>query len=215
PIAAAERAGLTPLTGRDLELSLLKDRWGRAQDGTGQIVMLIGEAGLGKSRLAHTLKRHVQGDPADRPGPAAPDAAVIEWRCSPHYQRTGLYPVVDYFERALRFARDGAPGARLEGLVRRLEEHDLARPDVVPLLATLLSLPPEGCSPPPRSPARQREETFRVLRELLHAHAACRPTLFIVEDLHWADATTLEFLGGHLGEGPGERLLTLLTFRPE
>src|SRR5205814_6247521 len=95
-------------------------------------------------------------------------------------------------------------------------EYDLARPEVVPLWASLLSLPTPDLFPPlALSPARQREETFRLMLEWLHARAARGPVLFIVEDLHWVDATTLEFLGQFLAEFVHDRILTLLTFRPE
>src|SRR6516162_8425160 len=89
---------VAPLTGRDTEVNLLKDRWEQAQEGMGQVVLLIGEAGLGKSRLVHTLKEHVQGQTSDD---TDEDRRVIEWRCAPHYQNTGLYPAIDCYERAL------------------------------------------------------------------------------------------------------------------
>jgi serine/threonine protein kinase/predicted ATPase len=210
-IEAAGPAGLTPLTGRDHEISLLEERWEQAQEGMGQIVLLIGEAGLGKSRLVHTLKEHVRGQMVEEG-----DAPVIEWRCAPHYQNTGLYPAIDFFERALRFGRDEPPQDRFDRLVRHLEQYDLARPETVPLWASLLSLPTTERFPPlALSPARQREETFRAMLEWLQARAARKPVLFIVEDLHWADASTLELLGQLVAEGLHDRLLTVLTFRPE
>ena len=110
PIEVAERAGLTPLTGRDHEVSLLKDRWEQAQEGMGQVVLLIGEPGLGKSRLVYTIKRHVREQAGD-PGEAAQGSPVIEWRCSPHYRNSSLYPVGEFFERFLGFGRDEAGGA--------------------------------------------------------------------------------------------------------
>ncbi len=137
PIEAAGPAGLTPLTGRDHEISLLKDRWEQAQEGMGQVVLLIGEPGLGKSRLVYTLKEHVLGQMVE----GEVDAPVIEWRCSPHFQNTGLYPAIDFYERALAFGREEPPQARFDRLVRRLEQYDLARPETVPLWASLLSLP--------------------------------------------------------------------------
>jgi class 3 adenylate cyclase/predicted ATPase len=212
PIEVPGESALTPLTGRDHEVSLLKDRWERAREGLGQIVLLLGDAGLGKSRLARTIKEHVQEQGGDR----REDLPVVEWRCSPHYQNTGLYPAIDFFERALGFGPGEAPQPRFERMVRRLEEYDLARPETVPLWASLLSLPTDTRFPPlSLSAARQREETFRILLEWLHAWANRRPTLFIVEDLHWADATTLEFLGRLVAESLGDRLLILVTFRPE
>jgi class 3 adenylate cyclase/tetratricopeptide (TPR) repeat protein len=212
PIEASAPAGLTPLTGRDHEISLLEGRWEQAQEGMGQVVLLVGEPGLGKSRLVHTLKQHVLGRTAE----GEVDAPVIEWRCSPHYQNTGLYPATDFYERALAFGREEPPQDRFDRLLRRLEQYDLARPDAVPLWAALLSLPtPDRFPPLSLSPARQRDETFRAMLEWLHVRAARRPTLFVVEDLHWADASTLEFLGQFVAEGEQDPILTVLTFRPE
>src|SRR5262249_11333797 len=160
--------------------------WEQAQEGMGQVVLLVGEPGLGKSRLVYTLKDHVLGRMVD--GHA--DAPVIEWRCSPHYQNTGLYPAIDYCERAFGIRPQESPQDRLVRLLAHAAEYDLARPEVVPLWASLLSLPlPEQFPPLTLSPARQREETFRVILEWLQVRAGRGPILFIVEDLHWADAS--------------------------
>src|SRR5262249_5111146 len=137
PIEVAQRAGLTPLTGRDHEISLLKDRWEQAQEGMGQVVLIIGEPGLGKSRLVHTLKQHVLGMKVE----GEVDSPVIEWRCSPHFQNTALYPATYFYERALAFGREEPPQARFDRLVHRLEQYGLARPETIPLWASLLSLP--------------------------------------------------------------------------
>jgi serine/threonine protein kinase/tetratricopeptide (TPR) repeat protein len=211
-IEASSPAGLTPLTGRDHEISLLQARWEQAQEGMGQVVLLVGEPGLGKSRLVHTLKQHVRVQTGD----SEEDAPIIEWRCSPHYQNTGLHPAVDYYERSLGFGREEPPQARFDRLLRRLEQDDLAHPEAVALWAALLSLPtPDRFPPLSLSPVRQREETFQAMLEWLRVRAARRPTLFVVEDLHWVDASTLEFLGQFLAEGLHDSILTLLTFRPE
>jgi serine/threonine protein kinase/tetratricopeptide (TPR) repeat protein len=212
PVEAAGPAGLTPLTGRDHEVSLLKDRWEQAQEGMGQVVLIIGEPGLGKSRLVYTLKEHVLGQMVE----GEVDAPVIEWRCAPHFQNTSLYPAIDCYERALSFGREEPPQGRFDRLLHRLEQYDLARPETVPLWASLLSLPtPDRFPPLSMSPTRQREETFRTMLEWLHVRAARKPVLFVIEDLHWVDASTLEFLGQFLAEGLHDSILTLLTFRPE
>jgi serine/threonine protein kinase/predicted ATPase len=209
---AAAPAGLSPLVGRDHEISLLKDRWEQAREGMGQVVLLVGEPGLGKSRLVHTLKEYVLG----QVGAGEADAPVVEWRCSPHYQNTGLHPAIDFYERTLGFRPEDPPRDRFDRLLRHVAHYDLARPEVVPLWASLLSLPtPDRFPPLSLSPARQREETFRLGLEWLRVRADRGPFLFIVEDLHWADASTLEFLGQFVAEFQHDRILTLLTFRPE
>ncbi|HEY2586809.1 MAG TPA: SpoIIE family protein phosphatase [Tepidisphaeraceae bacterium] len=212
PIERITNARLAPLTGRDTEVSLLMDRWEQANEGMGQIVLLIGEAGLGKSRLVATLKEHVLGQMVE----GEVDAPVIEWRCSPHFQNTGLYPAVDFYERALNFGLAEPPEAQFDRLLNRLEAYGLARPETVPLWASLLGLPtPERFPPLSLSPTRTREETFRIMREWMQTRAARKSVLFVVEDLHWVDPSTLEFLGQFLAEGLHDRILTVLTFRPE
>jgi class 3 adenylate cyclase/predicted ATPase len=212
PIDIAQLAGLTPLTGRDHEISLLKDRWEQAREGMGQVVLIIGEPGLGKSRLVYTMKEHVLGQMAK----GEVDSPVIEWRCSPHFQNTALYPAIEFYGRALGCGREDPPQARFDRLVHWLELDGLARPETIPLWASLLSLPTTDRYPAVSlSPVRQREETFRVMLDWLHTRAARKPVLFVVEDLHWVDASTLEFLGQFLAEGLHDSILTLLTFRPE
>jgi predicted ATPase len=166
--------GLTPLTGRNTELSLLKDRWEQAQEGMGQVVLIIGEAGLGKSRLVQTLAQCVQAQGSDAGLAAAAgefmsasvdqDSALIEWRCSEQFQNSELYPVADYLERFLGTGGDRSPTARFDRLARHLDAYDLGRPEVVALFAKVLLLPPdERYSVAGLTPAREREETFCAL----------------------------------------------------
>ena len=211
-LEAVAPAELSPLTGRDLEISLLKERWQQAQEGMGQVVLLIGEPGLGKSRLVHTMKQHV----LEQKFEGGPDPAVIEWRCSPHFQNTRLYPAIDFFEQAFAVDRESTHQDRFELLLNRLHQYGLDTSEVIPLWASLLSLPiPENIPPLSLSPVRQKEETFRTIQEWLRVRAERRPVLFVVEDLHWVDASTLEFLEKFIAEGPRDSILTILTFRPE
>jgi serine/threonine protein kinase/predicted ATPase len=229
-IDVALPVGLTPLTGRDHEVNLLKDRWEQAQEGMGQIVLIIGEAGLGKSRLVYTMKQHIDAvstnaasSKAERASQTSSaralevqNAPTVEWRCSPQSQNSGLFPAVDFFERFLGFGREESPDQKFTKLVSHLEEYERAEPDVVPLLASLLSLPVGGRFPPLNlSPVRQKERTLEVLQQWLRSYSARQPVLFVVEDLHWVDASTLEFLTLFVNQGLHDRVLTLLTFRPE
>src|SRR5262249_17420934 len=144
------------------------------------------------------------------------DAPVIEWRCSPLYQNTGLQPAIDYYGRALGFRPEELPQDRFDRVLSRLGKYGLDRPDAMPLWAALLSpRTPARCRRRSRRPARQREETFRRVLEWLHVRAARGPLLFAVEDLHWADASTLELLGQFIAEFQHDRVLALFTFRPE
>lgn len=207
---------LTPLTGRDTEVSLLTDRWEQAQEGMGQVVLIVGEAGLGKSRLVRTIRERVLEEESEnepREGPASP---IIEWRCFQRFQNTGLYPVADYLERVLDFGREESPSARFDRLARYLEDCGVERPEHVALFAKLLFLPSDERYPVPGfTPVREREETFRAIHEWLRAYSQRHPVLFIIEDLHWIDASTLEFLTQFIAEGLHDRMLTVLTFRPE
>jgi serine phosphatase RsbU (regulator of sigma subunit) len=219
PVGTSGPVGRSPLIGRHAELSVLEDRWEQAREGRGQIVLVVGEPGLGKSRLVETVARLMLDDANVDPGVASDgdqDALVIEWRCSQHFENSELYPVSDFMERFLHFAADQSPGERFDLLARHLEGHGLNRPEDIGLFAKLLFLEPdERYSAIGLTPAREREETFRVLRQWLSVCAAGRPTLFIVEDLHWSDASTLDFLGQFINGCQAERILTVLTFRPE
>ena len=209
-VELVDSANLTPLIGRDMELGIIKDRWEHAEEGMGQVVLLIGDAGLGKSRLVREIKEHLAEEDSDSPPP------VIEWRCSAYHAGSSLFPATDFFQRLLGFARGDSPRDRLDKLVRHLEEFHLDAPEQVALFASLLSVPPdERCAPIELSPIRQKERTQTLLLEWLREFSSEQSVLFIVEDLHWVDPSTLEFLGLHLEQGLNDRVLTLLTFRPE
>ena len=204
-IAAAR--GLTPLVGREHEVGLLRERWAQVQAGRGHIVVLSGEAGIGKSRLVQVVKDEIIGAATLR----------IEYRCSPLHQNSALYPVITDLERVLAWRPDDTPEDKLRKLEEALRPYPLPLAEVVPLLAALLSLPlPEDRYPPlTLTPQRQKQKTLEALLTWLLALTEQQPVLFVVEDLHWIDPSTLEFLTLLVEQGPTARLLTLLTCRPE
>jgi serine phosphatase RsbU (regulator of sigma subunit) len=202
----------SPLTGRDTEVGLIRDRWEQAQEGMGQVVLIVGEAGLGKSRLVQTIRQKVQDAVEDE----SHGSPIIEWRCADQFQSTELFPLTDYLQRVLNFSRDESPTARFDCLAQYLDDHGLGRAEVVSLFAKLLFLPSDERFPATDlSPVREREETFRAVHEWLHACSQRQPVLFVVEDLHWIDASSLEFLTQFIAEGLHDRILTVFTFRPE
>ncbi len=209
-IEVAGAAGLTPLVGRDQEVGLLLDRWEQAREGLGQVVLLRGEAGIGKSRLLHEVKERLRQESGDGLG------TVVEWRCAPFHENSALYPATDGFERLLALGREDAPSLKLDKLVAHLRLHKMDQPEPIALLAALLSLPLDGRYPTlALSPQRQKEKTLEALLEWLRRLAARQPVLFIVEDLHWVDASTLDLLALLVEQGQGDRRLTIFTARPE
>ena len=202
---AASR-GLTPLVGRESEVTLLLERWEQVKDGSGQVVLLSGEGGIGKSRLVQVLKDQIASEP------------YVLWECrsSPYYQDTALYPLIDFFQRALQWQQSDTAEARLEKLDQELHRYRLPLAETIPLFAPLLSLPiPDDRYPPlTLSPQRQRQKTLESIGAMLLELAEHQPVLFILEDLHWTDPTTLEFLGLLVEQVPTAAISTLLTCRP-
>ena len=203
-VAAAR--GLTPLVGRVPEVGLLVERWTRVKEGMGQVVVLEGEAGIGKSRLVQVLKDHIAGEAH----------TWLECRGSPYYQHTALYPVIDLFQRWLPWRPGEAPGATLQKLEALLAQAQLALDETVPLFAELMALPLPAERYPLRSlpPEQQRQRTLEAFLALVGALAEQQLVLVIVEDLHWVDPSTLELLALLLDQAPTLRLYTVFTCRP-
>ena len=207
-VELVDPGNLSPLVGRNTELSILKDRWEQAQDGLGQIVLLIGDAGLGKSRLIRELREHVID--SDTEG-----AAVIEWRCAQHQQGTSYFPIVEFLARLFDFENLSAAD-RLETVVRYLREWKIESAENVSLLCGLLGVATDSRFPALALPPQKvKERTEKLLLQWLKQMVAISPVLFIVEDLHWLDPSTLELLEKHVSEFETGRMLSILTFRPE
>jgi TOMM system kinase/cyclase fusion protein len=198
--------GLTPLVGRESEVTLLLERWAEVKAGQGHVVLLTGDAGIGKSRLVQMLKDHVAQEPH------------VRWECRsvPYYQNTALYPLTDLFQRTLQWQQDEPPDEKLSKLEQTLRQYRLPLEESVPLFAPLLALPVPANRYPllKLSPQRQRQKTLETIVALLLEQAEQHPVLFIVEDLHWTDPSTLELLNLVIEQIPTTSLFALFTCRP-
>lgn len=196
---ALDRWGNTPLVGRDEELELLARRWSQAKASSGRVIHIIGEAGIGKSRLARALQ--------DRMG--AEQRTQIVLQCSPHHQHSVLYPVVQRFIRASGIERLDSNDEKLQKLHALLAQSGKSEPDELAALAHLLSIPAHGVEPP----QRLRERTLAALVGHCGRLAEREPLLIIFEDLHWIDPTSLEMLSMLVDRAVDQRVMIVLTFR--
>jgi class 3 adenylate cyclase/tetratricopeptide (TPR) repeat protein len=192
---------LTPFVGRDVELATLVDRWERAADGEGQNVLLIGEAGVGKSRLAYQLRERL----------AAVPHTWLECGASPYTEGTPFHPVIALVAQGLAFTNTDTAAEKVEKIARGLRT--LATEENVALLADLLGLPPPA--PFTMNPDVQRRKTMELLAQWNLAISAIQPLVLLVEDLHWCDASSLELLGRIIAQSATARVLFVATARPE
>ena len=190
------------LIGRDQELEMLLDRWEQSKEGLGQVVLLSGEAGIGKSRLVQELKARVAGD----------DHLRLDARGSPFHQQSAFHPLINLLQRALLFDAADSPETKREKLIDGLQRYGVPIDPTVPALARLLGLPGEPTSA--EAARQQRQETLDALLYCVLRPAVERPVLMIVEDLHWVDPSTLEMLQLLIEQVPTARVLIVLTARP-
>ena len=202
---ALHASGLTALVGREEECELLLRRWAKAKNGEGQVVLLSGEAGIGKSRITAALLERIASEPHTR----------LRYFCSPQHTNSALYPIIRRMERAAGLTHDDSPQARLDKLDALLAQTSTSGQDAA-LLVEMLSLANDGRYPVIELTPQQRlQRTLDALTTQIEALARANPVLMIFEDVHWIDPTSLEALGRAVDQIQDIRVLLIVTFRPE
>jgi predicted ATPase len=203
--APVRGSALTRLVGRDEEIDLLLRRWARARAGDGQVVLISGASGLGKSRITAALHQRLHAEPHIR----------LRYFCSPLHQDSALFPLIDQIGHAAGFARDDTPAAKLEKLGALLARATPPEEDMA-FLADLMSLPASERHPlPDLSPQRKKERTLEALIRQLEGLARRQPVVMVFEDAHWIDPTSRELLDLTVDRIRSLPVLLIVTFRPE
>jgi predicted ATPase len=202
---ALHPSGLTALVGREEETELLLRRWSRAKSGEGQVVLISGEAGIGKSRLTAALLESIAPEPHTR----------LRYFCSPQHTDSAFYPIIGQMERAAGLLHDDTPQQKLDKLDALLAQTSTSIQDAA-LIAEMLSLANDGRYPALElTPQQRRQKTLEALTEQMETLSRQKPVLMIFEDAHWADPTSLESFGRVVDRMRTLRVLLLVTFRPE
>ncbi|MCP4317989.1 MAG: AAA family ATPase [Hyphomicrobiales bacterium] len=204
---AAHPGALTQLVGREHELGLLRRAWEQSRAGIGQVVLVSGEPGIGKSRLVEALSGELNAE----------DCTRITLGCSPYRTNSALYPVIVHLEHVLNWQDEDNAEVKLAKLEKALQGFSLVPAEVIPLFASLLSLPLEEDRYPLLNlpPQQQKQQTLDAIVAWLLEEAERHPVLQVWEDLHWADPSTLELLALEIEQAPTAPIHNVLTFRPE
>src|SRR5262249_53270995 len=203
---ARRRGKITHLPEGQADLQRMSTLWHRAKNGKGQVALVCGEAGIGKSRLCEqwldciTKERHI----------------FIRFQCSPHHTNSPFYPVIRQLENAARFEREDTPDVKLRKLEAMLSRGGAATRSDIELYASLLSIPTdEFCSSPDLTPQRRRDLTIAALLRQLLGLALAQPAVIVLADAHWIDSSTLELLSRFIASIKAARVFVLVSFRPE
>ena len=203
---AVRDTALTPLVGRKEEIDLLVGRWQHARQGQGQVVLLSGEAGIGKSRTVHALRQRLSAEPH----------MLLHYQSSPHHADSALHPVIAQLERTAGFRPGERADERLSKLEALVAQANQEAASVVPLFAALLSVDTGNRYPRlALDPQQEKERILAALVEHLEGLAARQPILMVVEDAHWIDPTSLEWLGRVIERARAAPILLVVTFRPD
>jgi class 3 adenylate cyclase/predicted ATPase len=203
---ASHQSNLTPMVGRKHETGMLLERWEQAKEGDGQVVLLCGEAGIGKSRITETLRKRISTD----------DPVNLRYQCSPYHTNSVLYPIIEQLERAAQIDTGDSSELKLEKLESLLASGTLDVEAIVPLIAHLLSIPAGNrYAPLQMTPDRIKEQTLEVLVAQMEVLSRNQPLLLIFEDAHWADPTSLKWLELVIDRVQGIPVVVVITFRPE